>query len=253
MRAQTGENVLIGGFILANGSGTKEIVIRALGPSLGARGVAFPLLDPSLQLFDGSGQLIASNDDWMSNANEQDIIDSTLAPTDPRESAILTFLGPGKYTAVVTGVDGTSSNIALVEVYDLDSNNPPNLANISTRASVDTGDGQMIAGLIVGGTTVKSIAIRGLGPSLASAAIASPLPNPTLTVVNGSGVAVAANDNWQTDPSAGSIQAVGLAPTNTLESALVVSLVPGAYTAILSDASGESGVGLVEVYDVTAP
>ena len=225
--------------------------MRALGPSLGARGVALPLLNPSLQLFNGAGQLMASNDDWMSNANEQEIVDSTLAPSDPRESAILISLAPGNYTAVVTGVDGAENNIALVEAYDLDSNNPPNLANISTRASVDTGDGQMIAGLIVGGMTEKSIALRGLGPSLASASITNPLPNPTLTVVNSSGVAVAQNDDWQTDPSAGAIQAVGLAPSNPLESALVIAVVPGAYTAILSDASGSSGVGLVEVYNVT--
>lgn len=248
-RAETGDNVLIGGFILGNGGGTKNVVVRALGPSLGDRGVASPLLDPSLQLFDAFGRLIASNDDWMTNDNAQAISDSGLAPTDPRESAILTALSPGNFTAVVTGIDGTTNNIALVEVYDLDSVNPPQLLNISTRASVDTGDGQMIAGLIVGGTTTKAVVVRGLGPSLAGS-IANPLPNPTLTIFNSSGVVVGQNDDWQQDLSANDVQSVGLAPPNVLESAVLLALLPGNYTAVLSDANGETGVGLVEIYNV---
>ncbi len=250
-RAQTGENVLIGGFILGNGGATKNVLVRALGPSLGDRGVSFPLLDPSLQLFDSSGGLIASNEDWMSNDNEQAIVDSGLAPTDPRESAILTALAPGNFTAVVTGIDGTTNNIALVEVFDLDSVNVPQLLNISTRASVDTGDGQMIAGLIVGGTTAKAVVIRGLGPSLTSSSIATPLPNPTLTIFNSSGVVIAQNDDWQQDPAAADVQNAGLAPTNVLESAILLALLPGSYTAILSDLNGATGVGLVEVYNIT--
>jgi len=251
-RAQTGQNVLIGGFILGNGGGTKNIIVRALGPSLGARGVDFPLLNPSLTLLDASGQVIASNDDWMTSTNEQEIADSGLAPTDPRESAILTALAPGNYTAIVNGVDGTTNNIALVEVYDLDSTNPPQLLNISTRASVDTAEGQMIAGLIVGGAETKAIVVRGLGPSLGSS-IANPLPDPTLTIMNDFGVTIAQNDNWQDDAGASSVQALGLAPANALESAVLLSLPPGNYTAILSDANGFTGVGLVEVYNVTNP
>ena len=244
---------MIGGFILGNGGGNKTIVVRALGPSLGARGVSSPLLDPSLELFDGSGQLIASNDDWMENANEQEIVDSGLAPDDPKESAILTALGPGNFTAVVTGVDGTSNNIALVEVFDLDSANPPQLLNISTRASVGTGEAQVIAGLIVGGTTPKTIVVRGLGPSLASASIADPLPDPNLMIVNSSGLTIATNDNWQDDPNASSVQSVGLAPANALEAAILLALPPDNYTAILSDTAGASGVGLVEIYNVSGP
>lgn len=251
-RAQTGQNVLIGGFILGNGSGSKTIVVRALGPSLSDQNILSPLADPSLQLFDGAGQLIASNDDWMSNDNEQAIVDSGLAPTDPRESALLLSLAPGNYTAVVTGVDGTANNIALVEVYDLDSVDPPNLLNISTRSFVDNiNEAQMIAGLIVGGTTGQVIVVRGLGPSLAADSIVNPLPDPSLTVFNSFGTPIAANDNWQDDPSAADVQNAGLAPTNPLESAILLSLAPGNYTAILSDASGATGVGLVEIYNVT--
>ncbi len=243
--------MLIGGFILGGTGAAKNIVIRALGPSLANVGVGSPLLDPSLELFDSSGRLLASNNDWMENANEAALLQTGLAPTDPRESAILTALGPGRFTAVVTGLDGASNNIGLVEVYDLDSSNSPQLLNISTRGTLDTGDGQMIAGLIVGGTTARTIVVRGLGPSLRSAGIASPLPNPTLSLVNSLGIAFAGNDDWQQDANAAAIQTAGLAPTNPLEAATVMALPPGNYTAILSDASGSSGVGLIEVYDIT--
>ena len=242
--------MLIGGFILGNGGGTKNILIRALGPSLVFRAVDFPLLDPSLQLIDSSGQVVASNNDWMANSNEQAIVDTGLAPTDPRESTLLVALGQGSYTAVVTGIDGTTSNVALVEVYDLDSVNVPQLLNISTRASVGTEDARMIAGVIVGGTTTKAVVIRGLGPSLATV-IADPLPNPTLTIVNADAITVAQNDDWQSDLNAGQLQSLNLAPTNTLEAAVLLTAAPGNYTAILSDVNGNSGVGLVEVYNVT--
>jgi hypothetical protein len=241
--------VLIGGFILGNDGPTKTVVVRAIGPSLGERGVATALLDPSLQLFDSSGQMIASNNDWMTNANQQDIANSGLAPTDPRESAILISLSQGAYTAIVTGVEGTQ-NIALVEIYDLDSHNPPTLLNISTRDFVDTGDGVMIAGVIVGGTTTKSVVIRGLGPSLPSS-IANPLPNPTLAIYNSSGQVIAMNDNWQDDANSQGVVDAGLAPNNAFESAILINLLPGAYTAILSDANGATGIGLVEAYNVT--
>ncbi|MBA2435269.1 MAG: hypothetical protein H0V54_09380 [Chthoniobacterales bacterium] len=226
--------------------------MRALGPSLGSRGVVSPLLDPSLQLYNSSGEVIASNDDWMTNSNTQDIINSGLAPTDTRESAILIGLLPGAYTAVVTGVDGTSNNIALVEVYDLDSLNPPVLLNISTRGQIDTGEGVMIAGLIVGGTAGQNVVIRGLGPSLATGSppLANPLPDPQLLLYDGLGQLIATNDDWQ-DTQAGEIAATGLAPTNPLESAVLAPLLPGNYTAVLSDVNGAAGVGLVEIYNIS--
>ncbi|MGH8092913.1 MAG: alpha/beta hydrolase family protein, partial [Chthoniobacterales bacterium] len=142
--AATGENVLIGGFILGNGSGSKKVIVRAIGPSLAPAGVTAALADPSLQLLDSTGKIIASNNDWMTGGQAQEIIDTTLAPGNPKESAIVATLAFGAYTAIVTGVDGTQ-NIALVEVYDLDSTNSPQLVNISTRARVETGDGVMIA------------------------------------------------------------------------------------------------------------
>ena len=187
----------------------------------------------------------------MTNSNQQEIIDVGLAPADPRESVILTDLTAGAYTAIVTGIDGTTNNIALVEVFDLNSLNTPQLLNISTRGFVETGDAVMIAGTIIGGVNPKAIVIRGLGPSLATAGVSNFLPNPTISVVNSLGVTIAADDDWQTDPGASEIQSVGLAPTNTLESATLLDLFPGNYTAILSDVNGNSGVGLVEIYNVS--
>lgn len=252
-RAETGEKVEIGGFILSGGSSLKTVVVRALGPSLGTRGVLSPLLDPSLQLYNSSGQLIASNGDWMTNSNSQEIIDSGLAPTDSRESALLIDLLPGAYTAVVTGVDGSANNIALVEVYDLDSLNLPQLLNISTRGQIDTDEGVMIAGLIVGGTTEQTVVIRGLGPSLAlgSPSVANPLPDPQVLLYDGLGQLIATNNNWQ-DTQAADIAATGLAPPDTLEAAILAPLLPGNYTAVLSDVNGASGIGLVEIYNISS-
>ena len=249
-RAETGDNALIGGFILGNGSASKQIVVRAIGPSLGARGVLTPLLDPSLQLFDSSGGLITSNNDWATDLNAQAVIDAGLAPSDSREAAVSVDLAPDAYTVVVPGSDDPNNNIALVEVYDVDSTVTPELLNISTRGFVDTDDGVMIAGVIVGGTIGKVIVARGLGPSLGTF-VSNPLPNPTLTIVNASGFAVASNDDWQSDPAMNDIINLGLAPTQALEAATEVTVAPGAYTAVLSDTNGDTGIGLVEIYNVT--
>jgi len=247
-RAETGDHVLIGGFILGDGA-TKNIVVRALGPSLGARGVGSPLLDPSLQLFNSSGQLMASNNDWMTNDNQQAIADSGLAPSDTRESALLVELAPGAYTAIVTGVDGATNNIALVEVYDLDSLSTPQLQNISTRGTVSISESVMIAGVIVGGTNGQVAIIRGIGPSLVNS-VPDALPDPQLSLFDSFGTIVATNDDWQ-DTQASEIAATGLAPANDLESAVFAPLMPGAYTATLSDVNGATGIGLIEVYNIS--
>jgi hypothetical protein len=228
------------------------VIVRAIGPSLAAAGIGFALADPSLQLVDASGEIIAANDDWMNGGQAQDIIETTLAPNDPKESAIVAALAPGAYTAIVTGVDGPQA-IALVEVYDLDSANPPQLLNISTRGQVDTGQGVMIAGTIVGGTEAATLVFRGLGPSLATGplAINNPLPDPMLRLVDGQGTTLFTNDNWQ-DLQAAEIAGTGLAPTNPLEASLVFDLAPGSYTALLFDTHGASGIGLLEIYNITS-
>ncbi len=251
-RAATGGNVLIGGFILGPGSSTKQVVVRTLGPSLAASGVSSALLDPSLQLVDASGRILATNDDWMMSGQTQEIIDANLAPNDSREAAIVASLLPGAYTAIVTGTEGTQ-NIALVELYDLDAAQAPQLVNISTRGPIDSGEGVMIAGTIIGGTDVATLIFRGLGPSLATggAEIEQPLPDPFLQLIDGQGTTLAVNDNWL-DSQEVEIGATGLAPTNALESALLVTLPAGNYTALMSDVDGKSGTGLLEIYNLSS-
>ncbi len=251
-RAGSGNNVLIGGFILGPGSGVKQVVVRAIGPSLAAAGVTSALLDPSLQLVNSSGQVVATNDNWITSVQGSEIIKTNLAPADPRESAIIASLAPGAYTAIVTGVESTQ-NIALVEVYDLDAVQAPQLLNISTRGPIDSGEGVMIAGTIIGGVEPETLLVRGLGPSFATgpAQIDNPLPDPFLQLIDSQGTTISVNDNWQ-DSQASEIEPTGLAPTNTLEPALLVTLPPGTYTALMSDVGGESGTGLLEIYNLSS-
>ncbi len=243
--------MLIGGFILGPSGGAKRILLRAIGPSLTAAGVASALADPSLQLLDSTGQIVASNDDWMTGGQTQEIIDTTLAPNDPRESVVLASLAPGAYTAIVNGAEGTQ-NIALVEVYDLDSLLTPRLLNIATRGRVETGEATMIAGTIIGGTNPATLVLRALGPSFAEgpAPITDPLPDPKLVLVDSQGTTLFSNDNWQ-DTQADEIDGAGLPLPHPAEAGMLVTLVPGSYTALMSDTNGASGIGLIEIYNIT--
>ena len=190
----------------------------------------------------------------MDAPNRQAIIDTGLAPTDDLESAILVTLNPGPYTAIVRGNNNTTG-VALVEVYDLDQAAASKLANISTRAFVNTGANIMIAGFILGnGTGNDNVILRGIGPSLAGSGVPTVLADPTLELRDGNGALILANNDWQDDPAqAAIITAAGLAPTNTLESGIAATLPPGQYTALLAGLNNGTGNGLVEVYDLGAP
>jgi uncharacterized Zn-binding protein involved in type VI secretion len=242
---QTGDNVVIGGFIIT-GSGQKRVIVRAIGPSLAQHGITNPLQNPTLELHDHSGAVIASNDNWMNAPNKQEIINSGLAPSNNLESAILTSLSPGNYTAIVHGVNN-GTGIALVEGYDLNPVAGSKLGNLSTRALVQTGNNVMIGGFIITGSGQKRVIVRAIGPSLAQHGIANPLQDPTLELHNGNGAIIAFNDNWR-DTQETQIQATGLAPTDDRESAIVRSLTPGNYTAIVRGKNNTIGVALVEVY-----
>jgi hypothetical protein len=240
-----GEQVGIGGFIIT-GSASKKVIVRAIGPSLGAQGVSGPLGDPVLELHDATNNLLATNDNWR-QTQEQAIIDSGVAPTNDLESAIVRTLDPGRYTAIVRGKNGTG--VALVEAYDLQQGSASLLANISTRGLVQTGDHVMIAGMILVGPDPATVLLRGLGPSLSSAGIQQPLANPKLDFYNAQGMRVGSNDNWK-DAQQTSVQATGAPPTKDAEAAMVVDVVPGQYTAVLSGVNGGTGVGVVEAYSV---
>ena len=242
---QTGDNVMIGGVIIT-GSGEKKVILRAIGPSLGNDGITNPLQNPTLELHDHTGAVIASNDNWMGAPNKQEIIDSGLAPSNDLESAILTSLNPGTYTAIVRGVNN-GTGIALVEGYDLDPSAGSKLGNISTRTLVQTGDNVMIGGLIITGAGQKEVIVRAMGPSLTQDGITNALADPTLELHDPNGTLLASNDNWK-DTQQTEIQATGLAPTNDKESAIVRTLTPGNYTAIVRGVNDGTGVALVEVY-----
>jgi hypothetical protein len=265
---QTGDNVMIGGFIV-QGTQTKRVIIRAIGPELGAPPYDIPnaLTNPTLELHDGTGALIASNDSWVrtiiggiiTTNQVREIQASGYAPRDGRESAIIADLPPGNYTAIVRGVSNTTG-VALAEVYDLDADANSILGNISTRAFVQTGDNVMIGGFIVQGAQPKRVIIRAIGPELSAPPFHIPnaLANPTLELHDRTGALIASNDNWQRTIIGGiitgnqrrDIQNSGYAPSDPRESAIVADLRAGNYTAIVRGVNNTTGVGLVEVYDL---
>ena len=261
---QTGDNVMIGGFIV-QGTEPKTVIIRAIGPELTQFGVPNVLANPTLELHDGTGALIASNDNWQTTIiggiitqdQVQEIINSGHAPADPRESAIIANLPAGNYTAIVRGVSNTTG-VALVEVYDLSPDTNSILGNISTRSFVQTDDNVMIGGFIVQGNRPKRVIIRAIGPELTQFGVPNVLADPTLELHDGTGALIASNDNWQTTIIGGiithdQVQEIlnsGLAPTDGRESAIIANLPAGNYTAIVRGVNNTTGVALVEVYDL---
>ena len=248
LQVQTGDNVLIGGFIIT-GTQPKKVILRAIGPSLGNANppVAGALVDPILELHKPDGTIII-NDNWK-DTQEAEIIASTVPPTNDFESAIVATLDPGAYTAIVSGKNG-GTGVGLVEAYDLDQTVDSQLANISTRGFVETGDNVMIGGFIVGGST--SVIVRAIGPSLAHATppVLGTLPDPTLELHDSNGATLAFDDNWK-DTQEAEIIATTIPPTDDLESAIVMTLAPGAYTAIVSGKNNMTGVALVEAYNIS--
>ena len=261
---QAGQNVMIGGFII-QGPGPKRVIIRAIGPELTQHGITNPLADPKLELHNGSGALIASNNNWQTTilggvitSNQvSDIQNSGHVPTAASESAIVANLQPGNYTAIVRGVNNTTG-VALVEVYDLSPAASSSLSNISTRSFVETGQNVMIGGFVIRGPGTKRVIIRAIGPELTQHGITNALVNPRLELHNRTGALIASNDNWHTTIVGGiinssqvsDIQNSGHTPTAAGESAIIANLQPGNYTAIVRGVNNTTGVALVEVYDL---
>jgi hypothetical protein len=248
---QTGDNVSIGGFIIT-GNDAKRIIVRGLGPSINANGSPVPgrMDDPTLELRDSSGALLMFNDNWK-DSQQTEIQNSGLAPSDDRESAIIRTLNPGAYTAILRGKNNTTG-IALVEVYDLNTSADSQLANISTRGFVDTGDNVMIGGFIDGPSdrSNPAIVVRAIGPSLSSSGVPTPLQDPTLELHDQNGAIFAANDDWQNDSNASQVQTAGLAPKDSRESAIYFKMPPSNYTAIVRGRDNTTGNALVEVYNL---
>ena len=245
VEALTGDQVPIGGFIVT-GTDPKRVILRAIGPSLASSGVSNPLADPVMELHASDSSLITTNDNWK-DSDEANIEATGLAPTNDLESAIVTTLDPGNYTAVVSGKNG-GTGVSLVEAYDLDQAADSELGNISTRGFVGTNEDVMIGGFILGGGGANATVLaRGIGPSLTDFGVTDALPDPTLELHDDNGALIQSNDNWKDDQQT-EIEGTGLQPTNDLESAILATLAPGAYTAIVAGSGGVTGVALVEVY-----
>ena len=247
MNVGVNDDVLIGGFVIS-GSQPKQVIIRAIGPSLAAFGVAGVLANPTLELHNAGGALMANNDDWQTGGQWSQISASGYAPSDPHESAIVATLQPGSYTAIVRGVNNTTG-VALVEAFELDSTTT-RLKNVSTRGPVGINDDVLIGGFVVSGSQSKQMIVRAIGPSLSAFGVPGVLADPTLELHDSSGATIATNDNWQTGGQASQISASGFAPSNFFESAIMATLQPGSYTAIVRGANNTTGIGLVEAFDL---
>jgi hypothetical protein len=239
---------LIGGFVIT-GTESKVVVLRALGPSLSEFGVTGVLGDPVLSLYNSSGALIATNDNWQSDPHNPDIKKNGLAPDNLLESATFQILPPGAYTVIVRGKD-LATGIGLVELYDLSPLSNSELKNMSTRGGVGTLDNVLISGFTVGDVGSTTVIVRALGPSLARFGISGVLSDPTLTIFDSTGTAIASNDNWRDNVNAIDVQRNSLSPPNERESALVLQLPAGEYTAVVSGANASTGIGLAEVYSL---
>ncbi|HSH37696.1 MAG TPA: Ig-like domain repeat protein, partial [Chthoniobacterales bacterium] len=246
LRVQTGENVLIGGLIVT-GNERKKVIIRATGPSL-SEVFDGALQDTTLALYQGD-TLLAENDNWK-DSQRQEIEETTIPPSHDGESAIVYTLDPGSYTAVMSGKDG-ATGIGVIEVYDLDQSADSTLANIASRGFVEAGENVMIGGLIVGGngTSDARILLRAIGPSLGFAGVAGALADPVMELRDANGEVVRENDNWE-DTQPAEIVATTVPPNHPAESAIVIDLPSGNYTAVVRGKDGASGVGLVEVYGI---
>ena len=255
LQVGTDENVLIGGFILS-GTEPKQVLIRAVGPSLETLGVNGALADPTLELHDITGALIGQNDNWRTTQTGGVITEDQflaihatgIPPGNDAESAIIATLEPGAYTAVIAGAN-SSTGIGLAEVYDLGpAPASAKLANISTRGLVQTGDNVMIGGFIIGNQS-SQVLVRGIGPSLTALGVNGAPADPLLELRDINGALIASNDNWRTDQEA-EIEATTIPPNDDMESAILRSLAPGAYTIILRGVGDTTGVGLVEAYNL---
>jgi arabinan endo-1,5-alpha-L-arabinosidase len=268
----TGSNILIAGFAIggAGTSGTEPVLVRASGPAIAAAPFDVPgtLADPELQLdmlAGSSSTPVAADAGWGGSAAIASAAASVGAflwsNPSSADSAIVTSLSAGAYTAEVTGVTG-DTGVSLAEVYDATPAGAytaasPRLINLSARVEVGTGSNVLIAGFVIGGSTARTVLVRASGPAIAAAPFDVPgtLADPQLTLTNSvTGAIVGTNSSWGGDgeisSAAASVGAFAWSNPSSLDSAILVTLPPGNYTASVAGASGDTGVALVEVYEV---
>jgi uncharacterized protein (DUF1800 family) len=261
-RAQTspGAGVLTAGFVIGPGA-NKQVLIRAIGPTLGAFGVPGSLADPILTVFDGSGKVVATNDNWQAtDAATFTSVGAFSLPANSKDSALVTTLAPGLYSAQVAGANNTSGTV-LVEVYELGSTGAK-LTNLSSRLQVTSGSTPIIGLVVAPGSGTRKLLVRASGPALAAFGLSGTLDDPTLKVTSSTGTSLATNDNWGTpsDTRAADATVLGNAfgsagafafANSSKDAALLIDLAPGAYGIQVGSTTNGSGVALVEVYDMT--
>jgi hypothetical protein len=242
---QGGDNVLIAGFIVTGPDGsTKKVLIRGIGPSLANLGVAGAISDPLLELHKPDGTVIV-NDNWQDGDTGQ--IPNGFGPSDARESVIVATLSPGTYSAVVKGAHG-ETGVGLAEVYDLESGSTAKLANVATRGFVQTGDNLLIGGFIIGGTEPAKVLVRAIGPSLAAFGIPNTLPATVLELHDANGSAIS-NEGWRNSQES-EIIATTIPPSDDNEAAILATLVPGTYTAVVRGKNDTTGIAVIEAYNL---
>lgn len=256
-RAQvgTGAHVMIAGFVVGEGA-PKRVLVRAVGPALAAFSVTGTLTDPVLELYDGKGALLTTNDNWTAaDAAAMAGVGAFPLTAGSRDAALVATLAPGAYTAQVSGAVGTTG-VALLEVYDV--TGPARLINLSTRATVGTGSNTLIAGLVIApGAGARRLLVRAAGPALAAFALTGANSDPALEILDGGGRPIASNDNWSSANADGQLATAftqgGAFPfaANSRDAALVVSLPPGNFTIQVTGTAGATGLALVEIYELT--
>ncbi len=250
--AGDGDRTLIVGLVIA-GQGTKQTLLRGVGPSLGQFGVNGALLNPHLRLF-REGNLTIQNDDWGGDSGLVTAFSRVGAfplSATSRDSALLVELASGAYTAQIAS-DG-SPGVVLLEAYDADLGGAgTRFLNLSARNFVGVGDNILIVGFVISGNSPKTVLIRAAGPSLAQFGVGNVIANPRLQVFRDSAV-LAENDDWGggSGLSAAFLQAGAFSfPVGSRDAALLLQLQPGSYTAQVSGVNNSTGVGLVELYEI---
>jgi TonB family protein len=255
--AGAGVDTLIVGFTIT-GTGSKQILLRGVGPTLATFGVAGPVADPELRVFNSAAAAVASNDNWDNTGTIPTVGDAVGAfrlPAGSRDAALLLNLSAGSYSAHLVANSGPG--IALVESYDADTGTPTaQISNLSTRSTAGTGAAVLTIGFGITGDVPKTVLIRAVGPTLGGFGVGGVLANPQLRLFSSRNTELGYNDDWYTaagwSNAYASVGAFSLGNTSTRDAALVVSLAPGSYTAQASGVGGASGVALIEVYDLPA-
>lgn len=253
--AGTGDQALILGFVI-RGSGSKQILVRGIGPGLTQFGIAGTLADPILTLFDAKSTQIGTNDNWggsvaLSRSFSQ--VGAFALPGSSKDAALSVALPSGACSAKISGT-GSSAGISLAEVYDADpSTSPARFVNLAARNYVGSGDGVLVVGFAITGTESDTLLIRGIGPTLAQFGLTGVLANPQIKLFNQQGQPIEQNDDWGgTEKLSAAFAQTGAFPlaANAPDAALLVTLKPGVYTAQLSGVADAVGVALIEVYEV---